>query len=207
MRKAQRSFQQFLVRFPQSPFLQRAPVLVCFQLLSSGKLGKGSTTSGRIPPPLSGERVSLFHHRNVRLYLSESGERNRGPEILFSIGRRRRGFLTADAYYREKEWGKAISSFEEYLSRYPQGKFSLEARFKLASSYLEKGNPDKAQELIKGWEGELQNKFKKDFLPFSIKLHAQKEEWSKVKEEILRLEKETGELGEEYSLLLALSPQ
>ena len=42
-------------------------------------------------------------------------------------------------------------------------------------------------------------------MPFSIKLHAQKEEWREVKEEILRLEKESGKLEEEYYLLLALA--
>ena len=203
--EAQRSFQQFLVRFPQSPFLQRAR----FWYASSFYQAKNWEKAQQ----LLEEFLRLYPesvYRSSTIEMLGYTYRNLGKETeaqkYFSQLEGEEGaFLTADAYYREKEWGKAISSFEEYLSRYPQSKFSLEARFKLASSYLEMGNPDKAQELIKGWEGELQNKFKKDFLPFSIKLHAQKEEWSKVKEEILRLEKETGELGEEYSLLLALA--
>ncbi len=203
--EAQRSFQQFLVRFPQSPFLQRARFWYASSFYQAGNWEKAQQLLEEFLRlyPESAYRSSTiemlgYTYRNL-------GKETEAQKYFSQLEGEEGAFLTADAYYREKEWGKAISSFEEYLSRYPQGKFSLEARFKLASSYLEKGNPDKAQELIKGWEGELQNKFKKDFLPFSIKLHAQKEEWSKVKEEILRLEKETGELGEEYSLLLALA--
>ena len=203
--EAQRSFQQFLVRFPQSPFLERAQFWYAssfYQAKDWGNAQKFLEEFLRLYPQSSFRSSTIemlgYTYRNL-------GKEGEAQKYFSQLEGEEGDFLTADAYYREKDWKKAISSFEDYLSRYPQGKFSLEARFKLASSYLETGNPDKAQELIRGWEGELQNKFKKDFLPFSIKLHAQKEEWREVKEEILRLEKESGKLEEEYYLLLALA--
>jgi len=203
--EAQRSFQQFLVRFPDSSFLERAR----FWYASSFYQAKDWENAQKLLEeflrlyPESSYRSSIiemlgYTYRNM-------GKETEAQKYFAQLEGEEGAFLTADAYYREKDWGKAISSLEDYLSHYPQGKFSLEARFKLASSYLEMGNPLKAQELIKGWENKLQEQFKKDFLPFSIKLHAQREEWSEVKEEILRLEKETGQLEEEYSLLLALA--
>ncbi len=203
--EVQRSFQQFLVRFPKSSFLERAR----FWYASSFYQAKDWENAQKFLE----EFLRLYSQSSYRSSIIEMlgytyrnlGKETEAQKYFAQLEGEEGAFLTADTYYREKEWEKAISSFEDYLLHYPQGKFSLEARFKLASSYLEMGNPLKAQEIIKGWEGEIQKQFEKDFLPFSIKLHAQREEWSEVKEEILRLEEKTGKLEEEYSLLLALA--
>ena len=112
--EAQRSFQQFLVRFPQSPFWSELSfgMLPVFIRLKTGKCSK---IPGRIPPPLSPEFLSLFYHRDAGLYLSKSGERREAQKYFSQLEGEEGDFLTADAYYREKI-EEAISSFEDYLS-------------------------------------------------------------------------------------------
>ena len=203
--KARLAFQQFQVQFPESPFLEKASFFYALSFYEEKKWPEALTAlkrfAGRYPQsdflPQVTEMLG-YVYRNLGM---EEEARKAFEELKGDEGT----FLVADSWYRKKDWDQAIAAFTRYLSSYPQGKFWVEARLKLASSYLEKGMIEEAEEKIPGLEEQLLRIFPVDFLRFRVKLHFQKEEWQNVVADLMLLEEKTGHLEEEYLLILALA--
>ncbi len=203
-RRAQLAFRQFQLRFPRSAFLEKATFFYTLSFYEEKKW--------REALPLLENFVKLYPQS---LFLPQATEmlgyvyRNLGKteeaRQIFSQNEGEEGsFLVADTWYKEKNWENAIAGFTRYLDTYPQGKFFLEARLKLASSYLEKGRLEEAQKAINGVEDQIMDAFPVDFLRLSIKLRFAKEEWQETVNDVLLLEKKVGSL-EEYLLVMAFA--
>ncbi|MGC8777838.1 MAG: tetratricopeptide repeat protein, partial [Candidatus Caldatribacteriaceae bacterium] len=203
--KARLAFQQFQVQFPQSQFLEKASFFYALSFYEEKKWSEALTALRRFTErypqsdflPQVTEMLG-YTYRNLGMEEEARGvfEKLKGDEGTF---------LVADTWYRKKDWDQAITAFTQYLSSYPQGKFWVEARLKLASSYLEKGMVKEAEGEVQGLEEQLFRTFPVDFLRFRVKLHFQKEEWQGVIDDLMTLEEKTGHLEEEYLLTLALA--
>ena len=62
---------------------------------------------------------------------------------------RRLYYTTAEQVYLAGNWSGAVSSFSEYLKKYPQGEHAADAYYYLASSYRQLGQKEKACELYR----------------------------------------------------------
>lgn len=62
---------------------------------------------------------------------------------------RRLYYTTAEQVYLAGNWSGAVSSFGEYLKRYPSGEHTADAYYYLASSYKQLGQKEKACELYR----------------------------------------------------------
>lgn len=53
-------------------------------------------------------------------------------------------FETAEQYYGEKDWKKAILNYQKYTDEYPKGKHVADSKFKIGSCFQELGMKDEA---------------------------------------------------------------
>lgn len=203
--RARLAFQQFQIQFPESRFLEKASFFYALSFYEEQRWQEALTALKRFA-----ERYpqSDFSSQVVEMlgYVYRNLGREEEARSTFEKLKGDEGtFLVADTWYRKKGWEQAIAAFTKYLSSYPQGKFLIEARLKLASAYLEKGMVNEAESAVRGLEEQLLNVFPVDFLRFRVKLHFQKEEWQGVIDDLVLLEEKTGHLEEEYLLTLALA--
>ncbi|MCX7667581.1 MAG: tetratricopeptide repeat protein, partial [Atribacterota bacterium] len=203
--KARLAFQQFQIQFPESKFLEKASFFYALSFYEEQKWEEALTAlkrfAERYPRSDFSSQVTEMLGYVYRNLGREEEARSNFEKLKGDEGT----FLVADTWYRKKDWEQAIVAFTRYLSLYPQGKFLVEARLKLASAYLEKGMVQEAENTIRGLEEQLIDIFPVDFLRFRVKLHFQKEEWQSVIDDLVLLEEKAGRLEEEYLLTLALA--
>ncbi|NLJ48872.1 MAG: tetratricopeptide repeat protein [Candidatus Atribacteria bacterium] len=204
-RDARLSVQQFQLRFPSGRFREKVQFYYAFSFYQE-KQWKEAT-----------QALESFHKNYPQSqYRKETLEalgycyRNLGQEekargYFSQIEGQENTFLVADTFYREKKWQQALSSFLKYLNTTPQGQYVEEAKIKLASCYLETNQIELAEKLVDEIAGSLNLKFQLDFLRLTIKLSYKKGNWQKVVDGIDQLEKQTGNLDQEYLYLLAWS--
>ncbi|MEN3186027.1 MAG: tetratricopeptide repeat protein [Atribacterota bacterium] len=204
-KRARLAFQQFQIQFPESRFLEKASFFYALSFYEEGKWPEALTALKRFTERYPRSDFSsqvlemlgyVYRHLGREEEARSTFEKLKGDEGTF---------LAADSWYRQKDWEQAIIAFTQYLSSYPQGKFLIEARLKLASSYLEKGMVQEAGNAIRSLEGQILNVFPVDFLRFRVKLRFQQEDWQGVVDDLIVLEEKTGRLEEEYLLILALA--
>jgi len=99
------------------------------------------------------EYVMMDDFRQARVELVElldaASDARLIPEIMYRI---------AETYYIEGSLEKAMEAFDELISRYPENRFSLEARLGKARALTEIGSLTEALGILKGLEDEYTNR-------------------------------------------------
>ncbi|MCX6089726.1 MAG: tetratricopeptide repeat protein [Candidatus Atribacteria bacterium] len=199
------SVQQFFLRFPKSTYREKVAFYSAFSFYQE-KQWKESVKALE-------SFVKTYPRSEYRRQVMEAlgytyrnlGEEEKSRDNFSQVEGGESLFLVGDTYYRQKEWVKALESFQKYIKDNPQGKYLLEARLKMASCFLENGQKSEATKAISGIENTLQEKFASDYLRLNIKLAYLNGEWQKVIDGISSLDRPDGRLEDEYLYLLIWS--
>ncbi len=205
-RDARVAYQQFRLRFPTSALTEKIRFLYGLSFYQDGEYSQAIEVFEdflAVYPhgPYRKEATEVLGHAYRRVGREEEAE-----DIFARVGGEEGTFLAADSLYRQKRWEESRKAFQQFLMEYPGGKYEVEARFKLATCWLEAGNIAQAQSVIQGWEGRLRESFPLDFSRFMVKMAFEQEDWEKVISSVTHLQG-LEELTEEYLLMMALAYQ
>ena len=99
-------------------------------------------------------------------------------------------YLAAENKFLENNTERAISGFNNYLERFPNGLNALKANFYLAQSYLKKNLKDEAMPHYTYVTQQPKNEFSEEALAKLSQLHLEKENWDTGITLLEKLEKE-----------------
>ncbi|MEN3184621.1 MAG: tetratricopeptide repeat protein, partial [Atribacterota bacterium] len=204
-REAEQALREFAIRFPESPFLERAMFWCAFALYEGKDWEKAR---GLLERFLKQYPQSAFSQKAIEMLgytYRFLGLEDKARECFAQLGGEEGDFLVADSFYRKKDWDRAKGAFEDYLVRYPQGKFAQEAALKLAFVLLEKGEFAEAEAIFGSHQEAFKRFFPRDALRLQARLAYRKGNWEEVVTSLRALEEMVGTLEREYALLLALS--
>ncbi|MGQ9621896.1 MAG: tetratricopeptide repeat protein [Candidatus Caldatribacteriaceae bacterium] len=204
-REVEKAFQQFVIRFPQSSSLEKTAFFYALALYNEkdwdrAKIALESFLE-RYPQSVF---ISQVKEMLGYTYRALDNEEEAGKYFAQLEGEKGE-FLSADSLYRRRDLKGAEIAFRGYLTKYPEGKFAMEASLRLASLYLETGRIKEAEETMVNRESALLELFPANFLRLKARISHKKGDWKGVVDNLSLLEKKVGKLDREYLLLLALA--